>query len=131
MRGAKTNFLKLVMTVVLVAIAFRASVPSGWMFSADEADGGVRIEMCGGGYVTLTPAPDDGADVQHDSAPDLMPGDECPFALSSLAVITVNYALETDVMLRNAANTSHSARGPPILRVAGPKLPARGPPHII
>ena len=95
--------------------------------------------MCGGGYVTLTPATDDadqnGADdggtVQHDDAPDIVPGGECPFALSSLAVITVDYVLETDVILRNAANTSNSARGPPILKAAGSKLPARGPPHII
>ena len=139
MRGAKTNFLKLLMTVVLVAIAFRASVPSGWMLSADQGDGSVRIEMCGGGYVTLAPVSDDAdqngvddrVDVPHDDAPDLVPGGECPFAISSLAVIAVNYALDTDVVLRNSVSTSKSVRGPPIIRAAGPKLPARGPPYII
>ena len=113
----------------------RALVPTGWMYTPSEHDGGLHLEICGGHWEDWDPSysvfetnEDDPKDPLNNEGEQSF---SCPYALTSLSIST-ELTTESDAVLALTGKpTRPYVRGPPVDRRNQPVLPARGPPLFL
>jgi len=132
-RHHKSNVRHSLLIFAAIVMMVRALVPSGWMLSADEADGELEIQLCSGHFVNWSPENGFGSQIEQSqdeqvpSESELTP--QCPYALSAQAVSDAGYHFEDASSVWTSLTIPRPSTGPPKTRSNQTQLPARGPPY--